>query len=210
MTVDASSRNAHAEFSSGQGQYIDLNDMLHSLDRMSRPEHMAGLAHELQKIRNQVAELGPVGDIHQASFDKNVAEFASKVDNYHDLKAQELTPRETLAAHRAELLFLERELEGEERELRYIRRAEEYYKRWVMSLSDVRDTYTQIWDVYDSMTKPGPSSAPVRVKELWDIGYGVQLHTALKEARAKVVEANAEVNNCLGHLREDSDSSGSD
>lgn len=188
------------------GKYFDLDHMMRRLDRSSRTKHMDVLANDLQTIRTQLAEFESMVETYEESYDDNTAEFQSKLRRYNALKSQGFAPKHTLDAKRAELHFLEEELEEENQEVGCVRQAQRYFKQWVAGLSDVRDTFTQLWDVYDSMTKPGPSSAPVQARELWDHGYGVQLHGALQEACAKVVRAEAEVKACLAYLRESNES----
>ncbi|KEF51260.1 uncharacterized protein A1O9_12610 [Exophiala aquamarina CBS 119918] len=181
---------------------LDLNHMLRQLDRSSRTKHMVVLAADLQAIRDQLKNFEAVAESYQESYDEQQSEYRRKLHAYNALKGRGSAPKTTLDARRAEVRILADEVEQQDREVSCMWRAQTHYKEWVTGLSDVRDTFTQLWDVYESITKPGPSSAPVQARSLWGHGYGFQLHVAMQEARAKVIKAEAEVQACLAYLRE--------
>ena len=186
---DADLEDANLEY---EGGHLDLNGLMHHLDKISRTKHMAILGNALQLKREQMEDFKSVGESHQESYDAKVFEYQDKRIAYDELKTRGAR-KQTLEAKRADLRLLEAEVEQEDEEVRNVQEAHRFYKQWVAALSDVRDTWSQLWDVYESMTNPGSSSTPAKASSLWGGGYGFQLQKSLEEARVRAATAETEV-----------------
>lgn len=186
------------------GSHLDLNGLMRNLDRISRTMHMTILSDVLQLKREQMEGFESVCESYQESYDAKVLEYEDKRIAYDELKARG-TQKHTLEAKRADLHLLEAEIEQEDEDVQYVQEAHRLYKQWVDAWSDLRDIWTQLWDVHEIMTNPGPSSNPAEASSLWSSGYGFQLQTALEEARARTAAAETEVAFYLSCLRASND-----
>jgi hypothetical protein len=198
---DPDLEDANLEYDSS---HLDLNGLMHHLDRISRTKHMAILGNALQLKREQMVDFESVGESYQESYDAKTLEYQDKRIEYNELKTRG-APKQTLEVKRADLRLLKAEIEQDDEDIGNVQEAQRFYKQWVAALSDLRDTWSQLWDVYESMTNPGSSSAPAKASSLWGGGYGFQLQKALEEARVRAATAETEVAFFLTCLRASND-----
>lgn len=83
-----------------------------------------------------------------------------------------------------------------------MREAHRFSKELFPAMSDLKDIWTQVWDVYDSINNPGSSSTAAKAVSLWrDHGQGKQLQAASKATHLRVAQAEITIERTLEYLR---------
>ncbi|OQV07863.1 hypothetical protein CLAIMM_12224 [Cladophialophora immunda] len=75
--------------------------------------------------------------------------------------------------------------------------------RWVNALNELHMLWIALWDVYDAMTKPGPSSLPAKARRRWDTGHNASMWDDLVRIEADVQDARRQVEEIGGAICEE-------
>lgn len=180
----------------------DLNRLLRMLDKMSRANHTNALGEALRTKRDLLENFEGLCKDYERFYKAKIDEYDTKLQAYNDLKAKGDVAHGVLRAKRADLRLVRVCLELEEKNVGYVREAHRFSKELFPAMSDLKDIWTQVWDVYDSINNPGSSSTAAKAVSLWrDHGQGKQLQAASKATHLRVAQAEITIERTLEYLR---------
>lgn len=181
----------------------DLNRLLRMLDKISRVKHTNAQGQALQTKRDLLENLEELCKDHEKSYKAKIDEYETKLQAYNDIKARGNPSHGILRAKRADLRMVRVCLELEEENVGYVHEAHRFSKELVSAMSILKDIWTQVWDVYDSINDPGSSSSAAKAVTLWrDHGQGKQLQAASKATHLRRAQAEFTIERTLEYLKD--------
>ncbi|KAK5045005.1 hypothetical protein LTR84_010153 [Exophiala bonariae] len=190
--------NAHGE--------VDLNRLVKVLDGMSRNTHMEELREELQRKRNQLEEFKEYVEECEEEYVEAGVNHDHHLQVYESLKALGNASRYVLRAARNNLRIARLELEQERADFECVCEGQRAHFDLVAAASELKDIFTQLWDMYETVNTPGTSTAVADLGSLFtECAYGFQLRVAITAARDKAALAGVVLAGALEYLRLDID-----
>lgn len=187
--------NAHGE--------VDLNRVINSLNGMSRDAHMKELREDLQTKRDQLAEFKEYAEEREAGYIEAALTYDHQVRLYQDLKASGAS-RMTLKAERNNLRIVKLTLEQERDDFECVGEGYRAHLDLVAASLELKDIWTQLWDMYEAINKPGTSSSAAGIGSLFtECAYGYQLQVTITAARDKATIAKMVLTDALEYLELD-------
>lgn len=198
-------------------EYDTLTHLLHTLDGHDRATHIGTLKDGVHACVARLHVTVPMWNSLESSFAPLQVQRKQAEEELESLKmlqiglhrleerqtklgirsretttTRQATDRRVVAAESA-LAGLEDHMTAHRIALDQTRDMHAALTRWVSALKDLSGFWEAVWDVYDMMTKPGPSSAAGKGIEMWKDGYHAHLWTQLMLIKGRVQAAERDV-----------------
>lgn len=186
-----------------------LDYFLQSLDDFTRDDHLGTIQQGVRSARAILETLTPILNTCESSFATIEQEYhreRSEALNREALQQQLQQQQQALQGlvrNPPSVIQLEQNMEYERSIMTNLRSWHGAFTRFVDALDNMSSLWELLWDVYDMITNPGPSTAPQECRELWAGWYRQYLRDSLAEIEGRMdtaIEEMAEFDNILGIL----------